>query len=233
MKKLKSKSGMTLMEMMASLLILTLLVTAMGTGMDTAMNVYGDAMFESNSASLAGIVNTALSDVLRHAQDVKTKNLDANEFFVDATGAQVPNVGFVFTNLEYGVRDAYFQTKNGTDITKGVLILRTLHTENGSDEDASEEDTFEDDASGESGSKQIVEVELVNPGAYINLFITNFEVTYVAPGAVSAIELNDGSTVNTKRGGYFYITYDIRSSTAPDDTTKVRKVETIVRLLNA
>lgn len=211
MKKLKSKSGMTLMEMMASLLILTLLVTAMGTGMDTAMNVYGDAMFESNSASLAGIVNTALSDVLRYAQDIRTKDTANGETFQDAAGnALGSNVGFVFTNIEYGVQDVYFQTKTGSDETRGILTLRSLR--------------FDD----QSGS--IMETALVNAGAYPDLEITNFKAMYVEPGAACDIQLTDGTPVHTSRGGYFYITYTIQNTM---DTTKTRNVETIVRLLNA
>lgn len=94
--KLKSKAGMTLMEMMVSLLIMVLLVLAMGTGMNAGVRVYNDANFESNSASLAANINTALTDMLRYAQDVKTP-----------TGEGAPD--FVFTNLEYGLRDAYVE----------------------------------------------------------------------------------------------------------------------------
>ena len=64
----ETESGMTLMEMLAAILVLTLLVTAMGTGMDGAMEVYGASLFETDSAMLARILNEAMTDVLRFAQ---------------------------------------------------------------------------------------------------------------------------------------------------------------------
>lgn len=158
MRKLTSNSGMTLMEMLASLLILVLLVTAMGTGMDTAQEIYRASIFESDSASLAGIVNTALGDVLRYAENIRVPE------GMDAAGNPVDEgIGFVFTNTSYGVRDVYFQTKAGDDATGGILTLRSLRF-------------------GE-GSHSILETELVNAGAYPDLEITNFKIAYVEPGA--------------------------------------------------
>lgn len=179
MKKLKSKSGMTLLEILVSLLILTLLVTAMGTGMHSAMRVYREARFESESAALAGIINTALGDILRHAEDIKADN-----------------EGFAFTNVEYGVRDV------NLCISEGVLSL---------------------------GHSAHQTAALVNTGAYPDLMITELSAIYVAPGAEETIMLQDDTTVNTKRGGFFYVTYQIASTT---DSTQTRDVETVVRLLN-
>lgn len=68
--KLRNKSGLTLMEMLVSILILTMLVVGMGTGMNTALEVYKKSNFESKSATLADTVNTAMSDVLHYALDV-------------------------------------------------------------------------------------------------------------------------------------------------------------------
>ena len=191
MKKLQSKSGMTLLEMIVSLMILVLLVTAMGTGMDAAGKLFRDSIFESHSASLAGIVNTALGDVLRYAEDIRVPEEK------DAAGNPVDEaVGFVFTNAAYGLHDVYFQTKTGADETAGILTLRSLRFE--------------------AESHNILEMALVNDGAYPDLEITNFKATYVEPGS------------EEKRGGYFYITYTIRASGNP---AKTRDVETIVRLL--
>lgn len=207
MRKLRSRSGMTLVEVMVSLLILTLLVTVMGTGMETAVRVCSDSLFESHSASLAGIVNTALGDVLRYAQDIRT----SDSGFTDASGARISRAGFVFTNLEYGVQDVYFFTPVAEDGScTGILQLKSLHYVRDTDE--------------------IAVTDLVNSGAYPNLAITNFEAVYVAPGTIAEITLNDGTVVETSRGGYFYITYTIVSTI---DNTKTREVETIARLLNA
>ena len=67
MKKLASKSGLTLIEMLVTILILVFLVLGIGTCMDSALNIYDEAKFESNSASMANIVNTSLADILRYS----------------------------------------------------------------------------------------------------------------------------------------------------------------------
>lgn len=192
MNRRNPKSGMTLMEMLASLLILTLLVTAMGTGMEAARKVYRDAVFESDSAALAAIVNTALRDVLGYAENIRVPEEQ------DAAGNPVDDgVGFVFTNTAYGLHDVYFQTRTRTDDTGGILILRSLRFD--------------------ETSHSIQETPLVNQGAYPNLEITHFTVTYAEPGSEG------------KRGGCFSITYTIRNTADPSQT---RETETIVRLIN-
>lgn len=111
MKKLKSKSGLTLMEMMAALLVMVLLVVGMGTGMDSGMRVYRESKFETDSAALADILNTSMSDLLRYAQDIKSTTVTPD------------GVDFVFTNHDFGVLNGYlllsedktFQIKNEKD----------------------------------------------------------------------------------------------------------------------
>ena len=71
MKKYFNRSGFTLIEVMTALLITVMLVVAMGTSMSAGMRIYKDATFESDSASMAGILNTALGDILRYSEDVK------------------------------------------------------------------------------------------------------------------------------------------------------------------
>lgn len=105
-KKLKSKVGMSLMEVMVALLVMVLLVVGMGTGMDAGMRVYGDATFEANGATLAGYLNTALTDVLRYAQDIKTD------------GGKI-----TFTNLELGLRNAYIEPNES-----GILYINSADT---------------------------------------------------------------------------------------------------------
>lgn len=92
MKKLKSTGGFTLMEVLASMLILTFLVIGMGPGMKTAMTVYRESTFQSSSTALIGAMNTTLGDVLRFAEDVEVAE--------DGT--------FTFTNVEYGLRNGRF-----------------------------------------------------------------------------------------------------------------------------
>lgn len=100
---------MTLMEMMAALLVMVLLVMGMGTGMDAGMRVYRDSQFETDSAVLADILNTSMSDLLRYAEDVKPST------------ATPEGIEFVFTNAEFGVLDGYFQMSE-QDATGSVQL---------------------------------------------------------------------------------------------------------------
>ncbi len=117
MRKLGNKAGFTLMEMMVSLLILVLLVSGIGVGMDAGLKIYKEANFESSSATLSGIVNTAVGDMLRYAEDIKEINT-------------VPDVEFVFTNREYGVADAYFYIGDGLESDLGTLYLKNTRSGN-------------------------------------------------------------------------------------------------------
>lgn len=150
MKKLTSKGGFTLIEMLATLLILVFLVLGIGTGMDSAVRIYDEAKFESNSASMANIVNTSLGDILRYSDNLTVA--DPNEGFVDSSNTRVPNVEFVFTNYEYGVRDAYFSLRDSANNDDGILRMRNLSNGN--------------------------IVELVNTGTYPDMRIGDFVLKY-------------------------------------------------------
>ena len=93
---MKGNGGMTLMELLVSVLILALLAVAVGTGMDAAMEVYAAARFEADSGSLAGILDTALWDALSFARDVR----------------QTPE-GMVLTNPEYGIAEGQIYAREG------------------------------------------------------------------------------------------------------------------------
>ena len=173
LKKLKNKAGMTLMEMMASLLIMVLLILAMRTGMNTGVQVYNDAAFESHSATLAANINTALTDILRYAQDVK-----------DPTPPQFPpnaaqDYEFVFTNLEYGLRDAYFT------VSDGILQIR------------SENNGFQPKALVNSGSYDKLTIK-----------DDSFSVTYYPEGSTGELTTLE-NTITITSGGFFYICYTL------------------------
>ena len=194
LKKLKSKAGMSLMEVMVALLIMVLLIVGMGTGMDAGMRVYADAHFESSSASMASIVNTALTDVLRYTQNIHEP---------ETTLTPSPIGNLVFTNLEYGLRDAYFVIPSDGQGKGFIQII----------------------APTADGIKQKA---LVNSGSFPELQIIDFSITYIAKGESGSFTMVNGTSQTVDDGGLFYIKYKIASK----DGTKSRDAETIVRLMN-
>ena len=93
-KKLSSKAGMSLLEVMLALLILVMLVLGMGTGLSAGVRVYERAALTTSRTMLASDINSKLTDMLRYAE-------------VKKTDEEYPE--YVITNLEYGLLDAYFQ----------------------------------------------------------------------------------------------------------------------------
>ena len=157
--KARAKRGFTLLEMLVALAILVFIVMGIGVGMDAGLKIYKEAVFEADSASMAGIINTNLGDILRYSTRV-TVNEGNN--LKDTSGSYISkqDLGFVFTSVEYGIQDAYFHTPVNPDGTsKGVLELTNL--------------------------KKDTAMELVNAGAYPDLEISNFKIVYYAPGAVA------------------------------------------------
>ncbi len=154
MKKLRSSGGFTLIEMLATLLILVFLILGIDTGMDSALRIYDEAKFQSNSASMANIVNTSLGDILRYAVDVEVVDPNVGIEKTDTTGThKVTGMSLVFTNYEYGVRGAYFTLNDLQGTETGILRMNNSYDNN--------------------------IVELVNTGAYPDLKMKNFEIQYV------------------------------------------------------
>ena len=158
MKKLNNNAGFSLIEMLVAVAILVIMVVGMESGINAGTRAYSDAIFVSNSASLSGIVNSAIGDVLRYSEDIRANPSFADPSvpgFKDETG-RTPltkeKVPFVFSNFEYGIRNGYFQTFNKTDGSpyQGTVNILNLQDEN--------------------------VLPLVNNGAYPNLEIANLSV---------------------------------------------------------
>jgi prepilin-type N-terminal cleavage/methylation domain-containing protein len=195
MKKLKNNAGFTLIEILCALLIMVLLVIGMGVGMGSGTQIYREAAFESESGTLAGIVNTSLGDILRYSINIRP--VTAAEKLEHGADVGIPDADdatkrYVFTSMDYGIQDAYFYLPpHESGKTMGTLHMKNL--------------------------RNAVARELVNSGAYPDLLISEFAITFTPRTGVGAA------------GGYFTITYKIVSDS---DNTKTRQVETIVRVMN-
>lgn len=196
MRKNRKNSGFSLIEMLCALLILVILVIGIGVGMDAGSRIYHDATFEAESATLQGIVNTSLGDILRYSIDVRVvtneekleQGLDIGIPDADTT----KTTRYVFTSVDYGIQDAYFYIPpHMAGGNMGPVQMKNL--------------------------KNPKVVDLVNTGAYPDLMIKDFMITF-SPRIAPGIE-----------GGYFEISYTI---TSEKDPSRTRSVETIVRIMN-
>lgn len=195
MNRNRNNGGFTLIEMLCALLILVLLVIGMGTGMDAGLRIYRDATFEAESATLQGIVNTSLDDILRYS--INVREVTPAEKLEHGSDTGIPDAAdssksYVFTSIDYGIQDAYFYIPpHASGGNKGPVRMKNL--------------------------RNAKEVDLVNTGAYPDLVVSDFAISFsprVAPGI---------------QGGYFEISYTIASE---NDSSKTRSVQMIVRLMN-
>lgn len=186
MDKLKSKAGLTLMEMMAALLVMVLLVVGMGTGMDSGMRVYQDAQFESSTATLSSVMQTSLSDLLRYAQ------VEAGDTPHD----------FSITNKDFGVLNGKFSLVNGeikvVNPHDGAKSVVAGIGKNGKDE--AKITSFEIDYIGvdPQGRQMKYNPDETDHDAKLVVFT----------GDVSALGENE---FLISRGGFFHIKYTIES----------------------
>lgn len=120
MKRLKSKAGFTLMELLVTIVVLLMLTAGITVSMDAGSKIYRESVFEADSALLAETLNNSLSDVLRNST-----GLEENDgTFKDDSGniltkEQVP---FTFDNSSYGVHSAYIQTASSG---RKVLMIKS------------------------------------------------------------------------------------------------------------
>lgn len=184
MKRCRTNGGFTMIELLVSVVIMVFLLIGMGVGMDSGGKVYRDASFETDSAMLAETLNNSIGDILRYSRDVR-KN---EGIFQDAHGNILTRgkVPFLFTNVEYGVQDAYLCLQDN------VFEICDL-----------------------KGSES---VELVNAGAYPNLSVKDFKLTYVSPEEDTA-----GNT------GYAEVSYVIQSLSNPSLS---KQISTVIRFMN-
>lgn len=74
--KLKSSRGLTLVEMLCAVAVLTLLVLILNSGFHLALTSYRNLTIRSETALLLSTLSNALADDLRYARDIKTSTDD-------------------------------------------------------------------------------------------------------------------------------------------------------------
>ena len=72
--------GMTLIEVLAALLVLTLLAVAMGTSLDLIGRAEASSRFASESDALAAVLQTTLEDVLGFAETLDGETVSNREY---------------------------------------------------------------------------------------------------------------------------------------------------------
>lgn len=98
-RKLRSRSGMTIVETLMAVLIIALLTSTIVIGTQAAMRVTYEETFVAESQSVADTINRALSDVLRYAQNVTADG-----------DTRVTS----YSNAAYGVTEGAFRVGTGT-----------------------------------------------------------------------------------------------------------------------
>lgn len=77
-RKLRSRRGLTLTEMLVALAILGLVSGAIATGISSSLPVYQQSVALSESEVLTSTLAQALSDELRYARDIRTETGSAD-----------------------------------------------------------------------------------------------------------------------------------------------------------
>ena len=152
-KKLNSKQGYTLVELLTAMVIVILIGLMVSTGMTVGLKVQKESIFVANSDMLAGTLNTAISDVLRYSE--------ANYVSGDIIDGKVEDPKF--TNKEYSIKRGFFFVDSD-----GYLAI----SKNGVDPAYEPDPTDSTDVGPDIGY-------LISNGVYSNkLVIRNFTISY-------------------------------------------------------
>jgi|GEM_PF-4851294 len=80
MKKLKNKKGFTLVEMLASLVLLGFVVLIVGGGANVAMKTYKESISYSESNTLASTLMFSIENEVRYASAINETNNEISSF---------------------------------------------------------------------------------------------------------------------------------------------------------
>ena len=88
-RKVQSKKGFTLVEMVACILTLTIISGICTSGINLAIKCYQESVFESESQMLKSTIDLSINDILRYATNVETEEVDGEQIVKSFT-----NVGY-------------------------------------------------------------------------------------------------------------------------------------------
>lgn len=112
-KKLRSRRGMSLTEVLVAMLILGLVTLGAAVGVNSSMNVYRQSVSLSDSRMLSSTLATALMDELRYAREPQTVT----------TGEGVSVVTFTSRNFGVGVSVSTDASGQPGHVTVGDRLL--------------------------------------------------------------------------------------------------------------
>lgn len=150
----KRNAGFTLIETLVTTLILVIIVIGMDSGLNSAVRIYDESVFYSDSHTLASIMDATLGDVLQYSERIH----EAEDVY-DLMGQPVE---YVFTNAEYGMKDAYIDCYSGADKTPHLEL--------------------------KSAQNQAKFYGLINSGAFPNMTISSFSYHYDPDDAAYSVQ---------------------------------------------
>ena len=107
MKKLKSKKGFTMIEMLVCVITLILLCMIVTTGSNLAISSMNASLFESESQMLKATLDLCLGDILRHATDVEVNNEEEKVVKSFSNSAYYIDKGIIIVGTrDSGITDA-------------------------------------------------------------------------------------------------------------------------------
>ncbi len=175
---------------MIELLVSVVIMVFLAIGMGAGMDSGSKVHRDANFETDSAMLVDTLNSALGDVLRYSKDIRENKDVFQDSLGNQHNHyyVPFVFTNLEYGVQDGYLMLDS--EGTKTIQI-RSL--------------------------KNSDQYELVNVGAYSNLNVTDFHLSYVSPA-----EDTGGNT------GYVVATYVIHNA----NNTLSKEISTVIRFMN-
>lgn len=111
--KLRAKSGITLVEMLAAVLILSFLGLILHTGLALAVQGYRKMTVKSETELLLSTVTDVLTNELRYARDVRTQTEEGDEVLQD------------YTSVSFGRHTTLALDENGQMQANGKRMLST------------------------------------------------------------------------------------------------------------